>query len=104
MKPIQKILTTTLWVLMVLAMVSVIGAQWFRGQARRDLPVLAPVPAFDMIDQDGKKVSAADLKGKPWIADFVFTHCAGPCPTMTVQMATMQRTIAAPDLQYISFS
>ena len=104
MKPIQKILTTALWVLMVLVMVSVIGAQWFRGQARRDLPVLAAAPPFEMVDQDGRQVTAESLKGKPWIADFVFTHCAGPCPAMTLQMGTIEKTIDAPDLQFVSFS
>src|SRR5678816_221886 len=98
MRPIQKILTTMLWVLMVLVMVSVIGAQWFRGQSRRDLPVLAAAPAFEMVDQDGKAVTAASLKGKPWIADFVFTHCAGPCPARTSKMAGSEKTIDAPDL------
>ena len=106
MRPIQKVLTTILWGLMVLAMVSVIGARlWQRGpDQREELPVLADAPAFSLTDQDAKPITLASLKGKPWIADFVFTHCAGPCPLMTAKMARLQRELPSPNLHFVSFS
>jgi cytochrome oxidase Cu insertion factor (SCO1/SenC/PrrC family) len=104
MKPIQKVLTTSLWVLMVLIMVSVIGAQWFRAQARRDLPVLASAPSFELVDQNEQHVTLASLSGKPWIADFVFTHCAGPCPAMTQKMAELQKSLGDAGVRFVSFS
>jgi cytochrome oxidase Cu insertion factor (SCO1/SenC/PrrC family) len=116
MRPVQKVLTTILWGLMVVAMVCVVGAGLWRrnagnetktaaaaADASADLPVLASVPAFDLVDQDNKPVNLATLSGKPWIADFVFTHCAGPCPIMTGKMASLRKHIPA-DVRFVSFS
>jgi len=104
MRPAQKVLTTILWGLTVLIMVSVIGAGLWRRSEASQLSVLADAPQFSLIDQNAQPVTLATLRGKPWIADFVFTHCAGPCPIMTGKMATLQKTIAAPDLQFVTFS
>lgn len=119
MRPVQKTLTTILWGLM--AMVSVIGAGlWRRGggggsaandaapvaasaHAATDLPTLATVPPFDLIDQDNRPVNLGTLLGKPWIADFVFTHCAGPCPIMTGKMASLRKHLPA-DVRLVSFT
>jgi len=116
MRPVQKVLTTILWGLMVVAMVCVVGAGlWRRGagagndskataaDASADLPILATVPAFDLIDQDNRPVNLGTVSGKPWIADFVFTHCAGPCPIMTGKMASLRRRIPE-DVRLVSFT
>ena len=107
MRPVQKVLTTLLWGCCVLAMVSVIGAGLWRrhdSAAEEDLPVLGEVPAFSLLDQDGHTVRPQTLKGKPWLATFVFTRCAGPCPVITGKMAAFQRSIKAPNLEFVSFS
>jgi protein SCO1/2 len=36
---------------------------------------------FRLIDQDGRTVTEADLKGKPSLVFFGFTHCPDVCPT-----------------------
>jgi len=101
MKPVQKVLMSVLWALMVLIMVGVIGAGlWRKGQ--RDLPVLADVPAFELTDQNSQAVTPKLLAGKPWVADFVFTHCGGPCPMMTTKMADLQKKMTG--VQFVSFS
>lgn len=33
------------------------------------------------------------LRGRAWIADFVYTRCTGPCPMMTANMAGLQKTL-----------
>lgn len=104
MKPMQKVLMGSLWVLMVLIMVSAIGAQWYRGRGRNELPVLASAPPFELVDQNEKPVTLASLSGHVWIADFVFTHCAGPCPVMTQKMANLQKNLTGSDVRFISFS
>ncbi len=54
------------------------------------LPVLGQVGEFSLTNQHGQPVSLASLKGKPWIADIIFTRCAGPCLKMTSQMRALQ--------------
>lgn len=50
------------------------------------LPVMAQLPDFSLVGIDGKPVTRAALAGRVWIADFIFTRCAGPCPAMTTRM------------------
>lgn len=57
------------------------------------LPVLAELPAFELIDSSEKKVSLADLQGHPWVADFIFTNCPGVCPMMAAQMQRLQSAL-----------
>jgi protein SCO1 len=105
MRPVQKVLTTLLWACAVVAMVSVIGANMWRGRAGtlppqhesadEHLPVLAEVPAFALVDQNHAPVTLQTLHGKPFIANFIFTNCAGPCPVMTAKMASLQKTVPA---------
>ncbi|MFW5436888.1 SCO family protein [Paenibacillus apiarius] len=64
------------------------------------------VAPFESINQDGNPVSLADLKGKVWIADFVFTYCTTVCPTMTANMSELQSRLKSAGIEavLISFS
>lgn len=33
------------------------------------------------------------LRGRAWIADFVYTRCSGPCPMLTANMAGLQKRL-----------
>jgi protein SCO1 len=69
------------------------------------LPVLAQVPDFRLTDASGETVELADLRGKPWIADLIFTSCAGICPRMTQEMASLRKNgTPVPGLRFVSFS
>jgi protein SCO1/2 len=69
------------------------------------LPVLAQLPDFQLLERSGKTLGLADLKGKVWIADFIFTRCPGPCPFMTSKMASLQRDLHSEDsLRLVSIS
>ncbi len=54
------------------------------------LPVLKEVPPFTLTDSTGTAFHSASLKGMPWIADFIFTSCAGTCPQMSERMRALQ--------------
>ena len=62
-----------------------------------ELPVLAELPAFSLIDQAGHPFGRADLLGKVWIADFVFTSCADACPRLTEKMKRLQDRLIPPE-------
>ena len=54
------------------------------------LPVIGPIADFSLTNQDGRAVSLADLRGRVWVADIIFTRCPGPCLKMTKQMKALQ--------------
>jgi protein SCO1/2 len=72
------------------------------------LDALFDAPSFTLIDQDGKPFDSSALKGKVWVADFVFTTCTSLCPMMTQQMHDFQqKTAGSPTgstVQMVSFS
>jgi protein SCO1 len=67
---------------------------------------LAPAPQFQFTAQDGSTVSNADFKGKVWVANFIFTRCAGPCPIMTSRMAELNQALSekAKDVELVSIT
>jgi len=70
----------------------------FLQNARRQpaaLPVIGPVAGFTLTNQDSRTVTLADLTNHVWIADIIFTRCAGPCPRLTMQMKALQEKIPA---------
>lgn len=54
------------------------------------LPVLYEVPQFEFTDQNAASFSSKTLKGKVWVADFMFTSCKHECPLMTSAMKGVQ--------------
>jgi protein SCO1/2 len=80
------------------------GAAPANPPAARELDVLYDAPAFSLIDQDGTPFSSETLKDKVWLADFIFTRCAGPCPIMTDHLRDVQKALGNAGVQLISFS
>tara|TARA_Y100000814_G_scaffold267951_1_gene222651 strand:+ start:1635 stop:2228 length:594 start_codon:yes stop_codon:yes gene_type:complete len=69
------------------------------------LPILSELIDFRLIDQNGNQFIKDDLLGKFWIADFIFTTCAGPCPIMSNQFTELQsRYSNANDINLLSIS
>jgi protein SCO1/2 len=95
-----------IWTLLVVALVAVVTATAIDRLRRPEPPpVFDPVPAFSLTNRDGRTVRLQDLKGKPWIADFVFTRCPASCPLMTARMARLNRELPDDlDVRLVSFS
>lgn len=58
-------------------------------------PVIAHVPEFTLTNHHGHAVTRADLLGRVWVADIIFTRCPGPCAMMTRQMKQLQDMLPA---------
>jgi len=54
------------------------------------LPLLAELPAFSLIAEDGTRFGKEDLLGRVWITDFVFTSCSDACPRLQAKMKSIQ--------------
>jgi protein SCO1/2 len=115
-----KIILIALWVIAGLAVGGVAAGVWLYRANQKSLAVqlnpggtdadphrLDPMfdaPAFKFIDQDGKPFDSAQLRGKVWVADFVFTSCTSYCPLMTQQLHDFQLRTAGLPVQMVSFS
>jgi cytochrome oxidase Cu insertion factor (SCO1/SenC/PrrC family) len=62
------------------------------------------VPSFQLINQNGQPFGSAQLAGKIWIADFVYTTCPGPCPMISSRMSELQKPLEKTDVHLVSFS
>jgi protein SCO1/2 len=83
-----------LWGFLVLALLVVAAATAFQRLRKPEPPpVLGHVPEFALTNRDGRVVRRADLDGKPWVADFVFTRCPASCPMMSARMARLNRDL-----------
>jgi len=86
----------------------VIGAAFLAGlflcfgavlvvSSRMSTPVAQQIAAvggpFKLIDQNGKAVSDQDLKGRPFLVFFGFTHCPDVCPTTLFDVSEMLRAL-----------
>ncbi|MBI3210632.1 MAG: SCO family protein [Candidatus Solibacter usitatus] len=61
------------------------------------LEIFGTVPGFQLTSHKNASFdSALELKGRVWVANFIFTNCTGPCPRMSSQMRQVQD--AAKDL------
>lgn len=80
-------------------------AQAVAPERPQPLPILSEVMDFQMTERSGKSVGLKDLKGKIWLASFVFTRCKGPCPLIAQRMAQLQERLQTQRaLQLVTFT
>lgn len=70
------------------------------------LPVLGQVPDFSLTNQAGAPFGSKELRGKPYLAAFMFTRCPSVCPRLTERMAEIAARIdaAGEALEFVSIS
>ncbi|HYV20397.1 MAG TPA: FG-GAP-like repeat-containing protein [Verrucomicrobiae bacterium] len=70
--------------------------------------VLIRLPEFVLENAQGDSSGLLDLRGTVWIADFIFTRCAGTCPMITARMAGLAAACASDpalkDVRFVSIS
>ncbi len=64
------------------------------------------LPEFEFDECMGGKISRDSMKGKRWLAVFVFTRCVETCPVITRHVAELHKKVAEsnPDFQFVTFS
>lgn len=58
----------------------------------------APSPSaiggpFNLIDQNGKPINDQDIKGKPYLVFFGYTHCPDVCPATLFEVSELLRAL-----------
>ena len=95
------------WAILFIIAVTIAGLALLqrRGPQKTSFPILGTIPEFSLIAEDGTPVTANHFMRKIVIVDFIFTHCAGTCPVMTLQMAKLQKAFAKyVDILFVSIS
>lgn len=97
--------------ILVLTIVASVGGGLLSRALFRKAPPSVPetvhdfVPAFTFAERNGATISNDSLKGKVWIASFVFTRCSGTCPQVAATLARLQSELAdVPDLRLVTFT
>lgn len=57
------------------------------------LPVYSQVPEFNLTNEFNKPFGSKDLRGKFYIANFMFTSCPSTCPALMEKMDVIQKRI-----------
>jgi protein SCO1/2 len=103
--------STTAWKITLLAipLLTLVLLLWLqRVQVntlrQRSIQSYGTVPIFQLTNQDGQAFGSAQLRGKIWIADFIYTTCPGPCPMISSRMSELQKPLANTDVHLVSFT
>lgn len=87
-------LPLALWGLSILTVLLLVAVGLAAHRSKVDpLPVIAEVPDFTFTHHDRTTIRREDLRGSPWIADFIFTRCPAICPRMTAQMSRVAKAL-----------
>ncbi len=69
------------------------------------LKVFGTVPDFSLIERSGRRVTLGTLKGKVWIANFIYTNCPDTCPIQSAQITELQAEfVNEKDLRLVSIT
>lgn len=71
---------------------------------QRTVSSYGTVPSFQLVNQNGQAFGSAQIAGKIWIADFIYTTCPGPCPMISSRMSELQKPLEKTDVHLVSFS
>ncbi|WP_232713384.1 SCO family protein [Bacillus xiapuensis] len=99
----MKVTRSIIWMVAASVLLVIAGCSNSDFQGNMDVEM----EDFSHVNQDNKKVSLKDLKGKVWVADLIFTNCRTVCPPMTKNMAELQKRVkeeGIKDTHFVSFS
>ncbi|MCY3824504.1 MAG: SCO family protein [Nitrospinae bacterium] len=97
-----------IFVLTLGVLVGLAGApawRWLERSLFESLPVYSQLPDFALVDASGRAFMRERLRGKVWVADFIYTRCEDTCPLQTSEMRRLQRAFSgSEDFRQISIT
>jgi len=100
-----------IWVLAFLTGALTLTALRCSGRLRNvpDPPeVMFALPTdYALVDQEGRPFGPETLRGKVWVAGFVFTTCPSSCPAVTKAMSQLRERFdryGVPQIEMVSFT
>jgi protein SCO1/2 len=58
-----------------------------------ELPIIAQVPEYELISENGQRFGSKSLKGRVYLANFIFARCPSICPKMLSELEKVQKRI-----------
>lgn len=58
-----------------------------------ELPIISHVPNFELISENGQRFGSEQLKGRVYLANFVFSRCPSVCPKMLGELEKIQKRV-----------
>lgn len=91
----MKIKTIPAIVLSLVAMpVMAIAFLTWRGSFQvRELKNFGEVKPFKLTERNGKEVTLDSLRGKVWVANFIFTSCTSQCPLIMMEAQKVSKAL-----------
>lgn len=73
------------------------------------LPRIALAPGYSLVDQDGRRLTSEDMRGRLVIYNFTYTGCGEGCPQTSAVMQQLQAALADVDtddipVQFVTIS
>jgi protein SCO1 len=95
-----------LWLAVALLLTAVAMAYVLRpdgGNMSASLPLSARIGGpFELTTHEGKRMSSAELAGKPFVVFFGYTHCPDVCPTTLLDLTNLIKQLG-PDADRLRF-
>ena len=76
----------------------------FSVSCSKPLEHFGKLPEFSLVNQDNQPVTLQSLKGKVWVANFIYTGCGAACPTQTQRMSFLQTLVTSDDVKWVSIT
>src|SRR5688500_16362493 len=78
------------WLLALLFLFALPLGRTFSREVPQPPALAIALPTFELTNQRGEPFGLEKLRGKIWVADFVFLSCPTVCPKLTKRMAEIQ--------------
>jgi protein SCO1 len=89
----------------LLLTMTAIAVAFIAAPSTASLPVYGALPPFQLTDQENHTATLESLRGQVWIADVIFTRCAGQCLIMSDHMKNIQSVLpSGAPIRLVSFT
>jgi protein SCO1 len=93
------------WGCLLLTMAFIVVAFIAAPANPQALPIYGALPAFQLNDQNNRTTTLESLRGQIWVADVIFTRCAGQCLIMSAHMKDLQSAVPPGlPIKFVSFT
>lgn len=91
---VEKLVTSKLfWLLFVIASFSYPIYRSITRELPAPLPKISQIPAYSFTNEFKKPFGTEELKGRTYIANFIFTNCPSSCLRLTQEMEKIQKRV-----------